>query len=90
MSTIVIQTTDKEFNHYLSKAYADGYSRAIKDIEEHSSIDNDLINEEEALALLSCGKSKLSNLRSAKSIVFYTHTRPFHYSKKSIEAYIQK
>ncbi len=49
--------------------------------------DNDIIKEEEALQILNCGKSKLAKLRSKRKIVFYTTSRPFSYSKKSIRVY---
>jgi len=89
MSVTYIQTTDKEFHDIVAKATADGYAKAIKDTKQKSQLDDDTITEAEALVLLKCGKSKLAKMRASKDIVFYTFTRPFHYSKKSIERYIE-
>ena len=88
MSHIVITVEDKEFKILVSQAYAEGYKKAIKDTTQKSQLDDDLLTEEEALEVLKCGKAKLAKLRASKSIEFYTHTRPFHYSRESIEKYI--
>ncbi len=87
MSIILVQITDKEFKNIISDAYAKGAEMAKKHFEEKSDQDN--VSEEKALKILRCSYSKLAKLRSARKIVFYTNSRPYSYSKKSIDEYLE-
>jgi len=48
------------------------------------------ITQEETLKLLNIGKDKLAKLRESREIVFYTTTRPYMYSRDSIEKYLNQ
>jgi len=87
MSHIIIQTTDEEFKHYLSKAYADGYARAVK--EHCSNTKNEWLTKDEAMKLLNVTSSTLDNLRHKRLIEYNRSSRPFLYSRESLEAYMR-
>ena len=87
MGTTLIQMTDIEFKDIIAEAYLKGAEMAQKQFE--SKNDQDIISEEKALEILGCSYSKLAKLRSARKIIFYTTSRPYSYSKKSIEEYME-
>ena len=88
MSEIIVLSKDEftllihEISYKAGKASA---SEVLSQIEKQT--DNDIIKEQEALQILDCGKGKLAKLRSGRKIVFYTTSRPFSYSRKSIRKY---
>ena len=88
MNEIIILSKDElallihDISYKAGKASASEVLAQIK-----KQTDNDIIKEEEALQILDCGKSKLAKLRSGRKIVFYTTSRPFSYSRKSIRQY---
>lgn len=83
MSVMLVQMTDKEFKGIIMDAFKQGAEIARKQLEkEQPSID--IIKEDEALRMLGCSKSKLDKLRAERKIVFYTTSRPYSYSRKSI------
>jgi len=49
----------------------------------------DRITEYDALVLIGCKKRKLATLRDERLIEFYTSTKPYQYSRKSIISYIE-
>lgn len=87
MGTTLIQITDVEFKDLIAEAYTKGAEMAKRHFESEN--DQDIIPEEKALEILKCSYSKLAKLRSARKIVFYTNSRPYSYSKKSIKKYME-
>lgn len=51
---------------------------------------DDKITQDEALKILNIGKDKLAKLREFREITFYTTTRPYMYSRSSIEKYLNQ
>jgi len=86
MSTILIQITDHDFTSIIKDAFKQGAEVAKKQLEKENPTD-DIIKEDEALKMLDCGTSKLAKLRADRKIIFYTNSRPFSYSRKSIVEY---
>ena len=50
---------------------------------------DDKISEDEAMKLLGCKKRRLAALRADRSIEFFTTSKPYTYSRKSIMDYIE-
>jgi len=89
MSVILIQISDTDFKGIVKDAFVQGAEFAKKMLEKDNT-SNDIIKEDEALELLGCSKSKLDKMRGKREIIFYTNTKPYRYSKKSIEQYMNR
>lgn len=89
MSVTYIQLTDHEFTDIVKDAFRQGAELAKKQFESHG-MSADIIKEDEALSILGCSKSKLDKMRLKREIIFYTNTKPYRYSKKSIEQYMSR
>ena len=89
MSVTYIQLTDHEFKGIIKDAFAQGAELAKKQF-ERGDMSVDIIREDEALKILGCSKSKLDKMRSKREIIFYTNTKPYRYSKKSVEQYMNR
>jgi len=87
MSITYIQLSDREFKGLLKEAMLEG-AKIAKEALQRPAAEEDSISQDEALAMLGCGTSKLANLRAERKVKFYTTTRPYRYSKKSIQAYL--
>lgn len=87
MSATLIQIHDDDFKAIIKDAFKQGAEIARKQLEREQPSD-DIIKEDEALAILGCSKSKLDKLRSERAIKFYTTSRPYSYSRSSIEEYM--
>ncbi|MDM5272115.1 hypothetical protein PGH07_07975 [Sulfurovum sp. zt1-1] len=88
MSVIYIQLSDQEFKGIIKQAMLEGAKLAKEEL-QRSPDEEDSISQEEALAMIGCGTSKLANLRTERKVKFYTTTRPYRYSKKSVQAYLE-
>ena len=89
MSEIIVIDRD-ELNHIIENtariAGAEGARLALSTIQVPKQ---DKISEDEAMKLLDCKKRTLASLRNDRLITFYTTTRPYKYSRKSILNYIE-
>lgn len=88
MSITYLQLTDKEFQDIIRDAFKQGAEVAKKHLEIANPTE-DIIKEDEALKILGCSTSKLSKLRAERKIVFFTASRPYSYSRKSLLAYLE-
>ena len=89
MSEVIVIDRD-ELNHIIENtariAGAEGARLALSTIQKPIV---DKINEDEAMQLLDCGSRTLASLRADRLITFYTTSRPFKYSRKSILEHIE-
>ena len=89
MSEVIVIDRD-ELNHIIENtariAGAEGARPALSTIQEPKQ---DKISEDEAMKLLDCKKRTLASLRSNRRIEYYTTTKPYQYSRKSILGYIE-
>jgi len=88
MSEIIVLSKDdlKSLIHEIS--YKAGKASATEVLAQVEKQQEDKISKEVALSLLGIGSDKLAKLRENREIVYYAGTRPFLYSRKSIEKYL--
>lgn len=90
MSEIIVLSKDDlkslihEISHKAGKASA---TEVLSQIEKQQE---DKISKEEALSLLKVKTDKLAKLRENREIVYHTGTRPYQYSRDSIEEYLNR
>lgn len=88
MSEIIILSKDEfkslihEISHKAGKASA---TEVLSQIEKQQ---DDKISKEEALSLLDVKPDKLAKMRENREIIYYAGTRPYKYSRRSIEEYL--
>ena len=88
MSEIIVLSKDdfKSLIHEIS--YKAGKASATEVLSQIEKQQDDKISKEEALSLLDVKSDKLAKLRENREIVYHAGTRPFLYSRKSIEKYL--
>ena len=88
MNEIILLSKDdlKSLIHEIS--YKAGKASATEVLSHIGKQKNDKISKEEALLLLDVKPDKLAKLRENREIVYHAGTRPFLYSRKSIEKYL--
>jgi hypothetical protein len=88
MSEIIVLSKDdlKSLIHEIS--YKAGKASATEVLSQIEKQQDDKISKEEALSLLDVKPDKLAKLRENREIVYYAGTRPYLYSRKSIEEYL--
>jgi len=85
MSTILIQISDKELTRIIENAMLQGAKIAIAEISKEKS---DKISEAEATKEFGYNKRKLATLRASESITYFADQKPFSYSRRSLEEYV--
>ena len=88
MSEIIVLSKDdfKSLIHEIS--YKAGKASATEVLSQIEKQQDDKISKEEALSLLGVKSDKLAKLRENREIVYFAGTRPFLYSRASIEKYL--
>jgi len=90
MSEVIVIDRD-ELNHIIENtariAGAEGARLVLSSIQQQPK--QDKISEDEAMTLLDCGTRKLASLRADRLITFYTTSRPYKYSRRSILDHIE-
>lgn len=87
----VILITKNELNLLIKDiATKAGKASAKEVLAQIETKKDDKITQEEALKILNIGKDKLAKLREYREIVFYTTTRPYMYSRESIEKHLNE
>lgn len=85
----VIILTRNELNTLIRDiAMKAGRASAKEVLSQIETKKDDKITQNEALKLLNIGKDKLAKLREYREIVFYTTTRPYMYSRESLEKHL--
>ena len=90
MSEIVVLSKDDlkslihEISHKAGKASA---TEVLNQIEKQQE---DKISKEDTLLLLDIKSDKLAKMREKREIIYFTGTRPYRYSRKSIEEYLNR
>ena len=90
MSNVIVLTMDELTNLINTVATKAGRASAKEVLSQIETKRDDKITQEETLKLLNIGKDKLAKLREFREIVFYTTTRPYMYSRESIEKYLNQ
>lgn len=87
MSITYIQLSDPEFKSIINSAMIEG-AKLAREVLHKGEDQDDIITQDEALRLIGCGPSKLANLRTERKVKYYTTSRPYTYSRKSVMAYV--
>jgi len=90
MSEIIVLSKDDFKSLIYEISYKAGKASATEVLTQIEKEQEDKISKEEALSLLGVGTEKLAKLRENREIVYYAGTRPFKYSRRSIEKYLAK
>ena len=90
MSELIILTRNELNTLIRDIATKAGRASAKEVLSQIETKKDDKITQEETLKLLNIGKDKLAKLREFREIVFYTTTRPYMYSRESIEKYLNQ
>lgn len=88
MSEIIVLSKDdfKSLIHEIS--YKAGKASATEVLSQIEKQQDDKISKEEALSLLDVKPDKLAKMRENREIIYYAGTRPYKYSRRSIEKYL--
>lgn len=88
MSEIIVLSKDdfKSLIHEIS--YKAGKASATEVLSQIEKQKDDKISKEEALSLLGVKSDKLAKLRENREIIYYAGTRPYKYSRRSIEKFL--
>ena len=88
MNEIIVLNRD-EFTSLINEiSHKAGKASAKEVLEQMGKEREDKINKEEALSLLCVKPDKLAKLRESREIIYYSGTRPYMYSRQSIEDYL--
>lgn len=90
MSEVIILTRNELNTLIRDIAIKAGKASAREVLSQIEIKKDDKITQDEALKILNIGKDKLAKLREYREIVFYTTTRPYMYSRESIEKYLNE
>ncbi len=90
MTEVMLISKDelKSLIHEIS--YKAGKASAAEVLAQIEKQQDDRISKEDALLLLDIKSDKLSKLREKKEIDYFTGTRPYTYSRRSIEKYLAR
>ena len=89
MNEIIILNRD-EFTSLINEiSYKAGKASAAEVLAQIEKKQDNKIGKEEALSLLGVKPDKLAKLREKREIIYYSGTRPYMYSRRSIEQYLE-
>ena len=90
MNEIIVLNRD-EFTSLINEiSYKAGKASATEVLTQIEKKLDDKISKEETLSLLGAKPDKLAKLRENREIIYYSGTRPFMYSRRSIEEYLTR
>ena len=90
MNEIIVLSKDdfKSLIHEIS--YKAGKASATEVLDQIEKKQEDKISKEEALLLLDVKSDKLAKLRENREVVYYAGSRPYKYSRRSIEEHLAR
>jgi len=88
MNEIIMLTKD-DFKSLINEiSHKAGKVSAIEVLSQIEKKQEDKISKDEALSLLGVGTDKLAKMRENREIIYYAASRPFRYSRRSVEEYL--
>jgi len=87
----IIVLNRNEFTSLINEiSYKAGKASATEVLAQIEKKQEDKIGKEETLSLLGVKSDKLAKLRENREIIYYSGTRPYMYSRRSIEEYLAR
>jgi transcription elongation factor GreA-like protein len=90
MNEIIVLNRDEFISIINEISYKAGKASATEVLAQIEKKQDDKISKEEALSLLRIKPDKLAKMRENREIIYYGGTRPYMYSRQSIEEYLTR